>query len=107
MNSVLSCVNSNHCNRYRAEYKGCCGKGARPDGTLQPSSAPTTLQQVKGASDLEAIQAPLGRLPPFPDGGDHQSRAADHVATGEDLRVAGLELVSGLFRSDDPALTVY
>src|SRR5690554_2074412 len=59
------------------------------------------------SSDLEVIQNSLGSLPPFPDGGDHQIRAADHVATGEDLRVAGLELVSGLFRGDDPALTVY
>src|SRR5690606_11624814 len=77
--------------------------------TRPPTSATISVHTALVPTDtshLEIIQYPLSGLAPFPDRGDHQIRAAHHIATGEHLGVAGLEFVPRLLGGDHPALFI-
>src|SRR5690606_18860061 len=76
----------------------------------RPGQMPSPPNRVDArtlsGSDAQIVEDALGGLAALVDGGDHQVGTAHHVAAGEHLGVAGLELETTLGRSDHAALLV-
>src|SRR5690554_5630848 len=94
----------------QAPLQCCCVSAYRRGALRSPfagqSPAPTARAIAARRLDAEVIQDALGGLAPLVDGGDHQVRAAHHVAAGEDLLVAGLEAEPALLRGQHPVALV-